>query len=235
MSKLSACFNDLGAYKLYYDEYLKLSAKLDCKGFDRYYLITLGGGMCNNDEHFLNMSFSNNAKIMLSSQGHQKIFKGSSKMQIDLKLDNSSVIYLNDANIFYANSNYTQESSIKLRNSKIFYSDGVLYSYANKDFLANLNTRLYLDDELILDEVFYHSKDFSNFIFKDYEYSFSLIISCDKQDELRTKIKARNSKEFKTGISFLNDLAFVKIACCDNDLYNDFKEELLDDFIKDLA
>lgn len=192
------------------------------------YLTTLGGGFVNGDDYFQSFTLKN-TKGAIRSQSNQKIYKGSSKLTTQLYVDEHSVLmFHNDANIFYPNSNfYSQTKLFAKKGSKFFYLDGGFIGYADGLFSANMNLRIYIDGKLSLNDVFTYNYDkaFLNSFF-NYEYFYTIIIR-ENMD-----IPSVHTDKLKAHVSVLDETRIIRIVSDNNDIAIKYIEEIKAKFLQ---
>lgn len=192
------------------------------------YLTTLGGGLVNGDEVSQSFEFKN-TKGAIRSQSNQKVYKGSSKLKTKLSVDNSSVlVFHNDANIFYPNSNfYSQTKLFANKNAKFFYMDGGYIGYANGEFSANMNFRLYVDGKITLNDTFFynHNKSHLNSLL-NHEYFYTIFI----REELN--LPNIQTEKLKAYASIMGKNIIVRVASDDNDIAIGYIERIKKEFLQ---
>lgn len=191
------------------------------------YISTLGGGLVDKDEYFQSFDLID-TNATLNSQSNQKIYKGYSKLNTKINIDtNSSLIFHNDANIFYKNSNFKSKSIIFAeKNSKIFYLDGGFLGYSEGEFNANMICRLYIDSKLSLNDNFNYKHINNVNLFYKYQYFYTIIIRGIKE------IATINEKDIISYTSSLNDNVIVRILANDNDRAMEYINDLKNHFLK---
>lgn len=192
------------------------------------YLTTLGGGLVNGDEYFQSFELKN-TKGAIRSQSNQKIYKGKSKIRTELSVDNNSVlVFHNDVNIFYPNSDfYSQTKIFANKNTKFFYMDGGYIGYANGDFSAKMTFRLYIDGKIIINDVFSYNYNKSHLnSLLNHEYFYTVFI--------RENINLPNiqTEKLKAHASIMDENIIVRLASDDNDIAINYIEQIKKEFLK---
>lgn len=192
------------------------------------YLTTLGGGLVNGDEYFQSFILKN-TKGAIRSQSNQKIYKGKSKLKTKLSVDNDSVlVFHNDINIFYPNSDfYSQTKIFANKNTKFFYIDGGYIGYANGDFSANISFRLYIDSKIIINDIFsynYNRRHLNSLL--SHEYFYTIFI---REDINLLNIQTEKLKSYA---SIIDGNIIIRIASDDNDIAIDYIENIKKEFLK---
>lgn len=177
------------------------------------YLSTLGGGLVGGDSYFQCFEVEN-TKATLQSQSNQKIYKGASTLNTKIKVDDNSIlVFHNDANIFYKNSDFKSKACVFAQeNSKLFYLDGGYLGYANGDFKASMLFRLYINNKLALNDVFSYEDKTNLLSLYSYEYFYTIIIRANIQ------IESLHNDEIIMHTSTINDNQIVRILAKDNDI-----------------
>lgn len=192
------------------------------------YLTTLGGGLVNGDEYFQSFTL-NNTKGAIRSQSNQKVYKGKSAFKTRLTADENSVlVFHNDANIFYPNSNfYSQTKLFCKKETKVFYLDGGFIGYAEGQFSANMNFRMYVDSKLCLNDVFAYDYNSAalNSLF-NHDYFYTVII----RDEL--ELPCIQEESLKAHFSQIGENMIIRIASDDNDIAMKYIEEIKMKFLQ---
>lgn len=189
------------------------------------YISTLGGGLTNKESYDLKISLEK-SKAELYSQSSQKIYEGYSKIKTTINLsDNSTLVYQNDPNIFYANSHLSTNTSIFLdKSSKIFYTDGGYAGYSKGDFKLSSILRIFINSKLALNDVFNYDKNLSAFY--NYLYFYNVLIYGKNYDvfldEANLKVCSNN----------INDVNIIRIIANHNDLAMDYINELRNEFLR---
>lgn len=192
------------------------------------YISTLGGGMVKGDNYLQDFKFEN-SKAILSSQSNQKIYKGSSNLTTKISLDESSkLVFHNDANIFYKNSDFSSKTTIFVKNGgKFFYLDGGFIGYSGGEFTSNLTLRIYIDSKLALNDNFcYENKRDLNALF-EYEYFYTITMS------YAPTLQSISTNDIKAYASSINGITMVRIIANDNDIANDYINEIKFNFLKE--
>ncbi|MBT0878011.1 MULTISPECIES: urease accessory protein UreD [unclassified Campylobacter] len=190
------------------------------------YLSTLGGGFVNQDNYAQSFKLVN-SKATLSSQSNQKIYKGTSSLKTNIELDNNSIlVFHNDANIFYQNSNFSSKTTIFMNdNSRLFYLDGGFLGYANSQFKAKLSLRIFINNKLSINDIFYYNSNSSLNSLYNHNYFYTLIIKGD------VEFKTIHNENLKAHSSIINNTNIIRISSDDNDLamkyINDIKSNFL--------
>lgn len=192
------------------------------------YLTTLGGGLVNGDE-YLQSFILKNTKGAIRSQSNQKVYKGKSKLKTKLSVDDNSVlVFHNDANIFYPNSDfYSQTKIFANKNTKFFYLDGGYIGYANGCFSANMSFRLYIDGKIILNDVFsynYNRTHLNSLL--THEYFYTIFV---REDIYLPNIQTEKLKIYS---SVLGGNVIIRIASDDNDIAIEHIEQIKKEFLK---
>lgn len=192
------------------------------------YISTLGGGLVGGDSYTQSFELFN-TKASLNSQSNQKIYKGHSKLNTKINIDaNSSLIFHNDANIFYKDSDFLSKTIIfAKKNSKMFYLDGGFSGYSGGEFNANMICRLYIDSKLSLNDVFDYKNINNVNLFYKYEYFYTIVIR--GVDE----VSIINEEKIISYASSLNDNIIVRILAKDNDLAMKYVNDLKEHFLRD--
>lgn len=192
------------------------------------YITTLGGGLVNGDEYFQSFELKN-TKGAIRSQSNQKVYKGSSKLKTKLSVDNNSVlVFHNDANIFYPNSNfYSQTKLFANKNSKFFYIDGGYIGYANGGFSTNMNFRLYVDGKIILNDTFFYNYNRNHLnSLLNHEYFYTIYI--------REVLNLPNiqTEKLKAYASIMGENIIIRVASDDNDIAIGYIEKIKKEFLQ---
>ncbi|CAM2794125.1 urease accessory protein UreD [Helicobacter burdigaliensis] len=170
------------------------------------YISTLGGGLVGGDSYFQEISLLD-SKATLNSQSNQKIYKGNSTLQTRIVVDEkSALVFHNDANIFYAKSDFKSKTSMfAKKDSKFFYLDGGFIGYSLGDFKANMHFRLFIDSKLVLNDVFNYFCKKNIHLFLEYEYFYTIFIRGLEE------IPSINEKNIKAYASNLKDNLVVRV------------------------
>lgn len=191
------------------------------------YLSTLGGGLVGGDSY--EQSFVvQNTKASINSQSSQKIYKGSSRLDTKITVDkDSTLVYHNDANIFYKKSDFISKSILFLDSqSKLFYLDGGFLGYAEADFSANMSFRLYLDYKLSINDVFfYKSRENLNLFFR-HDYFYTVVMRGAPEFET---IYNDNLKSY---VSTIDGTTVVRVLADDNDIAMKYIESIKNKFLQ---
>lgn len=182
---------------------------VDCADKEFFaYISSLGGGLLEGDKYTQSFKLIN-SKAVISSQSSQKIYKGNSKIETKIDLDDkSSFVFHNDANVFYPNAHFTNKTKIFIkRNSRLFYVDGGFIGYAKGNFAADMSLRLYIDYKLALNDVFYYRNTNNLNALYNHEYFYSVVISggCDVEHIHEEHLKSHSSTI--DGVTILRVLA----------------------------
>ncbi|ASM38057.1 MAG: urease accessory protein UreD [Campylobacter sputorum] len=192
------------------------------------YLSTLGGGLVGGDTYLQEFKILN-TDALICSQSNQKVYKGSSLLTNKITLDKSSkLVFHNDANIFYKDSNFKSKTTIFLNSgARLFYLDGGFIGYCSGEFKANLILRIFVDSKLRLnDNFFYHTKENLS-LFYNYEYFYNITIVG------KHSIQNINDENIKLFASSIKDITTVRIVSNDNDLAMRHINNLKTNFIKE--
>lgn len=192
------------------------------------YLTTLGGGLVNGDQYFQSFELKN-TKGAIHSQSNQKVYKGNSKLKTKLSVDTDSVlVYHNDANIFYPNSNfYSQTKLFVNKSAKFFYMDGGYIGYANGRFSANMSFRLYVDGKIILNDSFFYNYNRNHLnSLLNHEYFYTIFI---REDLNPPNIQTEN---LKAHASVMGENIIVRVASDDNDIAIGYIEQIKKEFLR---
>lgn len=190
------------------------------------FLSTLGGGMVDKDDYKQDF-FISNSKSSIYSQSNQKIYKGFSSLKTTLDIkEGSSLVYHNDANIFYTNSNFISETKINISNdSNLFFLDGGYTGYAKDIFNCTMLTKIYKDYKLLYNDVFDYriKKNLSLFFNFDYFYTILIKGGIDIINIYNSNLVANSSQ--------IKDLSIVRIMSNDNDIAMNYINNIKQNFI----
>ena len=134
---------------------------LDTSNIPCYFMLSLGGGFVAGDVYENKITLEENAKVILTTQSPNKIFKSpkqiSAIQKTTMNLESGSQLeYISDSLIAYKDACYNQETTIHMaQDASLVYIDGITPGWAStgEKFTydtVKLKTKVYIDEELVL-------------------------------------------------------------------------------------
>lgn len=134
---------------------------LDTSGIPCYFMLSLGGGFVAGDQYENKFVLDNEAKLILTTQSPNKIFKSPKQIPATQKTfihlgQGSQLEYISDNLIAYEDACYVQETVIHMEdNASLVYVDGITPGWAPtgekfKYDEVKLKTQIYKDGQPIL-------------------------------------------------------------------------------------
>lgn len=192
-----------------------------------FYIMNPGGGYVDGDTYRMDIHLDKEAQLLLTTQSASKIYKTPKNpvvQEINITLKEGSLLeYLPDPIIGYKNSRYKQKTIVHMeKGTSLIATDiitsgwdpkGNLFSYQ----MLDLNTKVYLDDNLILLDHIRLTPDIQTLSsighFEEYSHLGTMIVVSEYTDEslismLYDLLETQNLK-CRFGLSMLSKPGFM--------------------------